>query len=135
MLLPGLGTIVGGLVGGFLAGSATSSASQQIMDQFIEDDAQAMSKILEQVLQGLAFDYLLSEVEIGGVLDRLREMGLDRELRNIYGAGDREGYARELLRPIVEGIARQRRKVVLPSVECLAGGYSKVCTALGGDEN
>jgi hypothetical protein len=135
MVLPGLGTVVGGLVGGFLAGSATSSASQQIMDQFIEDDAQVMSAILEQVLQGMAFDYLLSEVEIGWVIDRLQEMGLDRELRNMYGAGDREGYARELLRPIVEGIARQRCRVVLPSSDRLAGGYSKVCAVLVGDGN
>jgi hypothetical protein len=130
MLLPGVGTIVGGLVGGFLAGSATSSASQQIMNQFIEDDAQAMSKILEQKLQALAFDYLLSEPEIGQVLDRLQELRLDRELRNMYAASDRETYARKLLTPIVEEIAKRRSKIMLPSVEHVVTEYSRVCTKL-----
>jgi hypothetical protein len=130
MLLPGVGTIVGGLVGGFLAGSATSSASKQIMDQFIEDDAQTMSKILEQEFQSLAFDYLLSEPEIGQVLDRLRELRLDRELRNMYAASDRENYARKLVTPIAEEVAKQRSKIMLPSVESLTAEYERVCSAL-----
>ncbi len=130
MLLPGVGTIVGGLVGGFLAGSATSSASQQIMGQFIEDDAQAMSKILEQELQALAFDYLLSESEIGQVLDLLQELRLDQELRNMYAASDRETYARKLLTPIVEKIVKQRSKIILPSAESLTSEYERVCTTL-----
>jgi hypothetical protein len=113
-----------------LWGPLHSSASQQLMDQFIEDDAQAMSKILEQKLQALAFDYLLSEPEIGQVLDRLQELQIDRELRNMYAASDRETYARKLLTPIVEGIAKQRSKIMLPSVQHVVTEYSRVCTKL-----
>jgi hypothetical protein len=130
MVFPGVGTIVGGLVGGFLAGSATSSASQQILDQFIEDDAKAMSQILEQELQLLASDYLLSEQEIRQILDELQKISLNQELRNMYAASDRESYARNLMTPIIENIAEQRCKIVLPSVESLTREYEKVCTTL-----
>ncbi|MFM2433164.1 MAG: hypothetical protein RLZZ511_4378 [Cyanobacteriota bacterium] len=114
MLLPGVGTFVGGLVGGFLAGSATSSMSQQVLGQFIEDDAQAMVKILEQKLQTLAVDYLLSEQEIGKVLEEVQKLQFDRELRNMYATDDRMAYADGLLMPIVEEVAQQRQKVLLP---------------------
>jgi hypothetical protein len=53
--------------------------SQQVLGQFIEDDAQAMAKILEQKLQTLAVDYLLSEQEIGKVLEEVQKLQFDRE--------------------------------------------------------
>ncbi|MBE9032914.1 hypothetical protein IQ266_24570 [filamentous cyanobacterium LEGE 11480] len=129
MLLPGVGTVVGGLVGGFLAGSATSSAAQKALDNLIEDDAVAMSKILEQEFEKLAFDYLLSEPEIAKALEQLQ--GLGRELRNMYAAIDREEYARNLLNLIIEEIVQQRSKVILSSDEDWTNGLIQFCMLNG----
>lgn len=96
----------------------------------IEDDAVAMSKILEKILQALAFDYLLSEKEIEQVVEQLKVSQIDRELRNMYAASDREDYAANLLIPIIENTVKQRSKVILPSVESLTNTYTKFCMTI-----
>jgi hypothetical protein len=48
----------------------------------------------------------------------------------MYAASDREDYARKLVTPIAEEVAKQRSKIMLPSVESLTAEYERVCSAL-----
>lgn len=57
------GGLIGGLVGSFGGGALASEASSCVLDEFIEDDANKMIKIIQEVFTKLAKDYLISEKE------------------------------------------------------------------------
>ena len=75
-IIPGVGTAIGGLLGGvigsFAGGSASSKVSNAVLGSFIEDDAEEMIHIIEEVFQNLAVDYLLNKKEVENIVDSLQ---------------------------------------------------------------
>lgn len=116
--LPVVGTAVGGVAGGFIgsmAGSTMASkATSVVLGRLIEDDAEAMLKIVEAVFSDLARSYLLLEREAESVMEELRQCGdLDARLQEMFSAGDRAEYARRWLLPLVEKQVKRRKAVEL----------------------
>ena len=56
-----VGGVLGGLAGAFGGGSLASKATGAVLDQFIEDDADKMVAIIQEVFTQLADDYLISQ--------------------------------------------------------------------------
>lgn len=125
-LLPGVGAIVGGIVGSFGAGTMANKASDTILGTFIEDDAEEMVKILEKCFEQLAVDYLLSQVEAEKIIDNLKECLNGKMLKEMFASADREGYAKELLLPLVEKEIAKRRYIALPSKKQMLNGVKEI---------
>ena len=58
-IAPGIGTVVGAFVGSIGLGASAGKASDAIISKFIEDDAEKMVAIIEEVFQDLAGEYML----------------------------------------------------------------------------
>jgi uncharacterized membrane protein len=117
--IPILGTAAGGIIGGILGsiagGSAASTVATGVLDNFIEDDAKEMLKIVESVFGNIAFDYLLSEKEAQNVIEKIKALDLPNFLRDMYASNNRIDFVRNKIEPMIENIARNRKKVYLPS--------------------
>lgn len=116
--IPILGTAAGGIIGGILGslagGFAASTATSSILDTFIEDDAKEMLKKIEAVFGQLAEDYLLTEKEAKLVIDEFQQRDMPDTLRDMYASNNRHEFARNILEPLIEGQAKNRKKIKLP---------------------
>ena len=139
MVLPGVGTIIGGLAGSLVAGVAGAKASGAILDQFIEDDADEMVRIIEKVFSELASDYLLNQKEAERVVDKLKdELKEDitgKILKNMFASTDRKQFARELLVPLIENEVKKRRFIKTPTDEEMTQGLKMVLEEIADSEN
>lgn len=72
-ILPGIGTVVGGLAGSILGGVAAGKVTNTVVGVFVEDDADEMVKIIENVFTEMASEYLLSQKEAEKSVDCLRD--------------------------------------------------------------
>lgn len=117
--VPVIGTAVGGLVGGlvgaFAGGALTGKASHAVLDKFIEDDADAMVKIIEQVFTQMATDYLLNQKEAEAIIDNLKEVLTGKTLKDMFASKNRAKFAKDLLTPYIEKQVKKRPKVQEPS--------------------
>ncbi len=121
-----IGRVAGGIAGGVVA----SAASSGILNHFIEDDAVAMVKILNDCFVVLAQEYLLNEEEVNLVLEDLQEQLVHEKLLEMFASKDRKAYANELLRNIIEKITRLRAHIFLPSDGEFLEGINRIL-ALG----
>lgn len=123
--VPLIGTVVGGVVGGLVgalsAGTATFKGTKYILDQFVEDDAKRMLHFVSEVLEEVAFDFLLSAKETTDLLERIKGKIDTNWLRNMYQAGSTEGsdtaykaFAYEYFEKICMEIISKRPKIYLP---------------------
>ncbi len=132
--IPIIGTAAGGIIGGILGsiagGSAASAVASGVLDNFIEDDAKEMFRIVESVFGELAFDYLLNEQEAKIAIEKIQARDLPDFLRDMYASSYRRDFAKNMIEPIVEGIARNRKKVQLPSNKQLITATSRVIEEL-----
>jgi hypothetical protein len=133
--LPGFGTVAGGLIGGFLAGSGASSASKAVLDNFIEDDAVAMLKILNKEVSSLAFDYLLSEIEINSVCNSLQSNDFECNLKDMFAASNREEFAKDWVDNLIKAEVKKREKIFLPSDSTILECCGKIIEKLVEDPN
>lgn len=117
--IPIIGTAAGGIIGGILGslagGTAASAVASGIMDTFIEDDAKEMLRKVEDVFGQLAEDYLLTEKEAKSVIDEFQQRDMPDTLRNMYASDDRYDFARNILEPLIETQAKNRKMIKLPS--------------------
>ncbi len=132
-ILPGVGTVVGGLLGSVLGGGAAGKATDKLLG-FIEDDADAMVKIIQDVFEELASEYLLSQKEAEKSVDKLKEKLDGKKLKDMYASADKKQFARNLLVPIVENEVAKRRKISLPSDEQLLAGMREILEELSDAE-
>lgn len=114
-ILPGPGTVVGGVFGTLLGGLAAGKATKYVADKFIEDDAEEMIRIIEDVFCRMTEEYLLNQKEAEECIDVLSKNLSGKILKNMYASNDRENFARDLLEPIVEDRVRDRNRIYLPS--------------------
>ena len=115
--MPGVGTVIGGLVGSVVAGGASGKATNAVVGVFIEDDAEEMVRIIEEVFGEMAVEYLLSKKEAEKSVDRLRDELDGKMLKDMFASSDRREYARDLLQPIIEREVSKRRHVEAPSID------------------
>lgn len=115
VIVPVVGGVVGGVVGATLAGSASEKAAHAVSNQFLRDDADKMAEILQEVFQKLSAEYLLNGKEAEKSIDTLSERLTPHVLRDMYASSDREQFAMELVRPIIENRVAKRPVVHLPS--------------------
>lgn len=101
-ILPGIGTVVGGLAGSILAGAAAGKVTNTVVGAFVEDDADEMVKIIEEVFTDMASEYLLSKKEAEKSVDRLRDKLDGKTLKDMFASDNRKSFARKLLTPMIE---------------------------------
>ena len=117
LVAPGIGTTIGGVVGALGGGTLLEKGTDYILDKFIEDDAEAMVKIIEIELHTVAVDYLLNKDEAERIVDTLSTHLNGKTLRTMFSKKDRNVYARELLTPIVEDQMKKRPHIELPDLQ------------------
>jgi hypothetical protein len=127
-VVPIVGTAAGGFLGGILgavAGGWLGSAGAKVaMDQLVEDDAKRMLQFVEAVIEELAVDHLLSETEIGELIESVRKKIELAWLRSMYRAGTgpdhdsaRRAFAYGAFDEVCLEITTKREKVALPALQ------------------
>lgn len=133
-VIPGIGTAIGGFVGGLLgsvaAGATSSKVTNAVLGAFIEDDAEEMVAIIENVFQEIAVDYLLNQKEAEKVVDELKSDLTGGTLKDMFASSDRKKFAKNLLIRHVETEVSKRKKVAMPSQEDMQKGLRKVLEGL-----
>ena len=118
-ILPGAGTAIGGFIGGlvgaFGGGALASGATGAVLDEFIEDDADQMVEIIQEVFTTLAGEYLVTQQEAEKIVESLQAKLTGGMLKDMYASSDREIYARNLLESDFQDIASKRQYIKLPS--------------------
>lgn len=114
ILFPGPGTLIGGLVGSVGGGTVAGKASDKLLSNFLENDADKMIQIIENIFSEMAIDYLLNQVEVEKSVDRLKEKLDGKTLKAMFADSDREGYVKELLLPIIEKEIAKRERIRIP---------------------
>ena len=86
--MPGIGTAIGAFIGGAIGalgiGAASGAAAKTIADGLVEDDAKALLRILEEELQTLAQEYMLSLGEFEKIVEAVRCEIDGKWLRGMY---------------------------------------------------
>lgn len=122
-IFPGVGTavgIVGGLIGSVAAGAIAGKAANAVTGVFIEDDAEEMVRIIQDVFKDMAEEYLLSKNEAEKCVDKLKEKLDGKKLKDMFASSNRKQFARDILTPIVETEVKKRVKIKAPSEEQMA---------------
>lgn len=127
-IMPGVGTTVGGIVGGLLcglvAGTGGHFATKAAVDMVVDDDSKRLVVAIEQEVQLLAFEYLLTKDEIERIVSEIKDTVNQKWLRRMYketNKADNDDALIEFVRtefePQFDTIARNRHKVTLPAPE------------------
>lgn len=128
--IPIIGTAVGGFVGGvlgsFAGGTAANKMSNTVLDKFIEDDADEMVYIIENVFTEMAEDYLLNQKEAENIIDNLKDHLTGSTLKDMFASYSKKEFAKDLLINHVENEVSKRKKIVLPSQEQMQQGLKSV---------
>ena len=133
---PGAGQIAGIVVS--IAGAATggtigSSTSSTVIGHFIEDDAVALVKIIENTFCRLAQDYMLSQEEVSIVLEDLSLSLSNGKLLDMYASNDHDAFADDLVRSQIERLIRGRCRVYLPSEDDFLQGFGMLAEDIAQD--
>ena len=119
--LPGT-TLIGGMVGAAIA----SKGANAVLSRFIEDDAVALLKIINQEFVPLAQEYLLSEEEMNIVIEDIKEELVQEKLLQMYASKDKKAFAKNLLCNCIEKTVKWRVQVCMPSNETLLKSLGRV---------
>ena len=129
-VIPGIGTLIGGtigstiggLLGAFGGGSLASGVSGAILDEFIEDDADRMVRIIQEVFTDLAGEYLINQSEAERITDQLKSRLSGSLLKDMYASSNQKVFARRLLQEYFENEANNRAYIPLPTVKQMQKG-------------
>lgn len=110
-ILPGIGTVIGGIAGSVIGGAAAGKVSNTVVGEFIEDDADEMVKIIQDVFTDMAAEYLLNNKEAEKSVDKLKDKLDGKVLKDMFASGDRKQFARNLLTPIIEVETAKREAI------------------------
>lgn len=130
-ILPGVGTVIGGIAGSLLAGAAAGKATNAVIGTFIEDDADEMVEIIQNVFTDMASEYLLSNKEAEKSVDKLKDKLDGKTLKDMFASGDREQFARNLLTPIVEKETSKREVIHNLTTEQMTNSVKVVLEEIG----
>ncbi|WP_286316698.1 hypothetical protein [Romboutsia ilealis] len=121
-----IGGVVGGILGSFAGGAAAGKVSGAVLNEFIEDDANKMVKIVEEVFTQLAEDYVLNKKEAENIIDKLQDKLTGKLLKDMFASSDRNRFAKNILEPLVEDEAKKRKRIEIPTDLQLAKGLREV---------
>lgn len=107
-ILPGVGTVIGGIAGSLICGAAAGKVSNAVVGEFIDDDADEMVEIIQDVFTDMASEYLLSNKEAEKSVDSLKDMLDGKTLKDMFASSDRKTFAKNLLTPIIENETAKR---------------------------
>lgn len=125
-----IGGVVGGILGSFAGGAAAGKVSGAVLNEFIEDDANKMVKIVEEVFTQLAEDYLLNKKEAENIIDKLKDKLTGKLLKDMFASSDRERFAKNILEPLVEEEVKKRKVIRIPSAMEMSNGLREVLEEL-----
>ena len=125
-ILPGVGTIIGGIAGSLVGGAAAGKATNTVVGAFIEDDADEMVEIIQDVFTDLSSEYLLSSIEAEKSVDKLRDILDGKTLKNMFASNDRKQFARNMLIPIIEKEVSKRKIIHEISTEQMVNSVKVV---------
>ena len=125
-VVPGPGTAIGGFVGGALGalgiGLGAGKVAKVVADSVVDDDSKRLLKALEDELQALAVEYMLTEDEVQQVIGVVSKTVDQKWFRRMYReTRDSDHSHRRFVRREFEKeflrIIRKRPKVVPPPAE------------------
>ena len=133
--VPGLGTAAGGVVGGLIGALGCSfggsAAAKVIADRVADDDSKPLVTALQDELQELAFEFMLTEEEVNRVGDEASKIVKPKWLRQLYKKTEKgtdqaalRSQIREEFEPQFESIVLERPMVMLPQVEDVEAGVA-----------
>jgi len=125
-ILPGVGTVIGGIAGSLVAGAAAGKATNAVVGKFIEDDADEMVEIIQDVFTDMASEYLLNNKEAEKSVDKLRDKLDGKTLKDMFASSDRKQYARDILTPIIEKETAKREMIHNLSAEHMTNSIKTV---------
>ena len=121
-----VGGVIGGLVGAFGGGALAGGASKYLLDEFIENDADKMVKVIEDVFAMNTYDYILNQKEAEAIVNILSTILTSKKLKDMFASDDSKIYAEELLRPLFENETQKRKHISPLSQELMQKGLRLV---------
>ena len=112
-----MASLVTGIVVSTISGSVANKAADAVANVFMEEDADKMIKIIQDVFTELSSEYLLSAKEAEKSIDKLKDKLDEKVLKNIFASNNREEFARDLLIPIIENETKKRKHISNISTE------------------
>ncbi len=126
--VPIVGTAAGGIAGGILGalglGIGGSKAAKAIADKIADDDSKQLLTILQDEIQSLAFEYMLTEDEVEDIASTVKSTVNPKWLRRMFketkGATNKyrsRKFVRTEFEPQFEAIIKKRPRIELPSAD------------------
>ena len=139
--VPVIGTAAGGVVGGIIGamggGIGGSAAAKAVADRIADDDSEQLIRALKVELQELAFEYMLSEIEVDQLGKDAGDIVKPKWLRRLFKTSmkgtDTEAMKRairEVFEPRIATIVRNRPKVLLPPTENIESEVIRLAEAI-----
>ncbi len=119
-----IGSFIGGVVGGLAGGTGAQFAAKAIADRLVDDDAKDLIAAMEDEVQLLASEYMLTENEVEQIAATVGETVNPKWLRSMYKATNkpakdyaRRSFVRTRFEPKFAAIIQKRPRIAPPSVE------------------
>ena len=128
-IVPGIGTVigtVGGVAGSLIGGATAGKLSSKVTSEFLEDDADEMVKIMQEVFTDMSSEYLLNNKEAEKSVDKLKEKLDGKTLKDMFASSDRKQFARKMLIPIIESETAKRKAIQKPSTDLMIASIKTV---------
>lgn len=114
--IPKVGAFLGGLAGAALCSYFAQSATKYVLDSFIQDDAEEMLLIIEDVFVKMVNDYIVTESEAIDIMEDVQERLDAKLLKDMYASDDREEFAETLMMDLFEDTLCHRTPVIVPEI-------------------
>ena len=119
-----IGSFIGGIVGGLAGGTGAQFSAKAIADRVVDDDAKDLITAMEDEVQLLASEYMLTENEVEQIAAVVGETVNPKWLRSMYKetnkpakAHARRSFVRTRFEAKFAAIIQKRPRVAPPSVE------------------
>ena len=133
------GAVIGGIIGALGGGVVGSSAAKAAADGILDDDSKRLITALQDEMQELAFEYMLTEDEVEQMASAVRKTANQEWLRRMFketrNASDDVlcEFVRLEFESKFETLIRKRPKITLPTVEQLEEETLRLVEAVGAD--
>ena len=133
------GAVVGGIIGAVGGGVVGSNAAKAAADGIVDDDSKRLITALQDEIQELAVEYMLTEDEVEQIASAVGKTASQKWLREMYRetkhASDevRRKFVRLEFESEFETLIRKRPKIALPTVEQLEEETMRLVDAVAAD--
>ena len=113
LICPGVGTVIGGLVGGLVGGMGGQAVAKSIMDQFIEDDANAVMRLVQEQIVAIATMFCMDQSEVDAAMKVVESYISDKRsfVGDVYSnikKGNGRQYVTRLFKPMMVTVVMDR---------------------------